>query len=58
MQRLISESRLQETLALIPMEERTFRKAVETAEEAETVLTIPNNPTNGDVIMAVLDIYD
>ena len=53
MQRLISESRLQETLALIPMEERTFRKAVETAEEAETVMTIPNNPTNRDMLIAL-----
>ena len=37
MQRLIDESQLQCTLALIPMEQRTFRKAVETAEEAPTV---------------------
>ena len=53
MQRLINEWRLQETLALIPMEKRTFRKAVETAEEAETVLGIPDNPTNGDMIKAI-----
>ena len=55
MQRLINEWRLQETLALIPMEKRTFRKAVETAEEAETVLGIPDNPTNGDVCRSIFD---
>ena len=41
MGRLIDETTLQETLALIPMEERTFRKAVETIEDSPTVDAIP-----------------
>ena len=41
--RIIDETLLQETLAKIPMEERTFRKAVETAEELPTVKAIPKD---------------
>ena len=37
MGRLIDESLLQEKLALIPMEERTFRRTVEELENAPTV---------------------
>lgn len=57
MGRLIDETLLQETLAKIPMEQRTFRKAVETAEEATTVLTLPDNPTNGDMVRIVFNDY-
>ena len=57
MGRLIDETLLQETLAKIPMEQRTFRKAVETAEEATTVLTLPDNPTNGDMIKSIFNPY-
>lgn len=55
MGRLINETLLQETLAKIPMEERTFRKAVETAEELLTVdaIPIPKDATNGDMIKAM-----
>lgn len=41
MGRLIEESLLQEKLALIPMEERTFRRTVEELENAPTVQAIP-----------------
>lgn len=41
MGRLIDESLLQEKLALIPMEERTFRRTVEELENAPTVEAIP-----------------
>lgn len=40
MGRLIDESLLQERLALIPMEERTFRRTVEELENAPTVEAI------------------
>ena len=41
MGRLIDESLLQEKLALISMEERTFRRTVEELENAPTVEAIP-----------------
>ncbi len=41
MGRLVDESLLQEKLALIPMEERTFRRTVEELENAPTVEAIP-----------------
>ena len=41
MGRLIDEGLLQEKLALIPMEERTFRRTVEELENAPTVEAIP-----------------
>jgi hypothetical protein len=41
MGKLIDESLLQEKLALIPMEERTFRRTVEELENAPTVEAIP-----------------
>jgi len=43
MGRLIDESLLQEKLALIPMEERTFRRTVEELENAPTVEAIPKD---------------
>ena len=39
--RLIDETEYQERLAKIPMKERTFRKAVEVAEEAPTIDAVP-----------------
>lgn len=39
--RLINEIAYQERLAKIPMEERTFRKAVEIAEDMPTIDAVP-----------------
>lgn len=39
--RLINETAYQERLAKIPMEERTFRKAVEVAEDMPTIDAVP-----------------
>lgn len=39
--RLIDETEYQERLAKIPMEERTFRKAVEVAEDMPTIEAEP-----------------
>lgn len=39
--RLINEIAYQERLAKIPMEERTFRKAVEVAEDMPTIDAVP-----------------
>lgn len=39
--RLINETKYQELLAKIPMEERTFRKAVEVAEDMPTIDAVP-----------------
>lgn len=43
MGRLIDEGLLQEKLALIPMEERTFRRTIEELENAPTVEAIPKD---------------
>ena len=43
MGKLIDESLLQEILALIPMEERTFRRTVEELENAPTIEAIPKD---------------
>lgn len=39
--RLIDETEYQELLAKIPMDERTFRKAVEVAEDMPTIDAVP-----------------
>ena len=39
--RLIDETEYQESLAKIPMEERTFRRAVEVAEDMPTIDAVP-----------------
>ena len=39
--RLIDKTEYQELLAKIPMEERTFRKAVEVAEDMPTIDAVP-----------------
>ena len=60
MGRLIDETLLQETLAKIPMEERTFRKAVETVEELPTVEAIPKvdyeNRLKADMVAMLTEI--
>lgn len=46
MGKLIDEGLLQEKLALIPMEERTFRRTVEELENASPVEAIPKDQIN------------
>lgn len=58
--RLIDEGLLQEKLALIPMEERTFRRTVEELENAPTVEAIPKaeyeNRLKADLVAMLTDI--